>query len=150
MRSNQPITWRSVAVLIGVGSVLYGYYQYELDRVDHEKRDKMTQSAGKPLIGGPFSLISDTRQPVSSEDFRGKYMLLYFGFTHCPEVCPNELRKLDEVTPRRAALQYAMHAPLTIALTAAVCSRVFPLAGSGHVPVAELYGRRGGADLHLH
>jgi len=49
-------------------------------------------SAGKALVGGPFSLIDHTGRRVTDKDFRGRYMLVYFGFTYCPDVCPSGLQ----------------------------------------------------------
>ena len=50
-------------------------------------------SPGTARIGGPFSLIDDAGNPVTDEDFRGRYMLVYFGFTYCPDVCPTSLNR---------------------------------------------------------
>jgi protein SCO1/2 len=49
-------------------------------------------SAGKALVGGPFSLVDHTGRRVTDKDFRGRYMLVYFGFTYCPDVCPSGLQ----------------------------------------------------------
>jgi protein SCO1/2 len=43
------------------------------------------------LIGGPFHLIDQNGQPRSDIDFRGQYLLVFFGFTNCPDVCPTTL-----------------------------------------------------------
>lgn len=53
-------------------------------------------SIGKPLIGGPFNLINTEGRQFSDTDLLGKYYLLYFGFTHCPDICPEELAKISE------------------------------------------------------
>jgi protein SCO1/2 len=42
-------------------------------------------------IGGPFTLENGSGKPVTDRDFRGKYMLVYFGYTFCPDVCPTTL-----------------------------------------------------------
>ena len=62
-----------------------------------------TVTTGKALIGGPFSLIDQTGQRVTDRDFRGRYMLIYFGYTFCPDVCPASLQvisaALDQLGP---------------------------------------------------
>lgn len=45
-------------------------------------------------IGGPFTLIDQDGKTVSDRQFSGKYRLIYFGFTYCPDVCPTTLQKL--------------------------------------------------------
>lgn len=50
------------------------------------------ETSGKALIGGPFALIDQTGKTVTDRDFRGKYMFVFFGFTHCPDICPAELQ----------------------------------------------------------
>lgn len=44
------------------------------------------------LLGGAFTAENHLGEPVSEQTFRGKYMLMYFGFTFCPDVCPGELQ----------------------------------------------------------
>ena len=48
-------------------------------------------------IGGNFTLLSSNNQYVSLEDFTGKVVLLFFGFTVCPDTCPLTLSKLQQV-----------------------------------------------------
>jgi cytochrome oxidase Cu insertion factor (SCO1/SenC/PrrC family) len=43
-------------------------------------------------VGGPFTLTAHTGERISDEAFRGQFMLVAFGFTHCPDVCPAELQ----------------------------------------------------------
>ncbi|MEC9369024.1 MAG: SCO family protein [Pseudomonadota bacterium] len=51
--------------------------------------------AGSALIGGPFSLTDHTGKRVTEADFRGRFMLVTFGFTYCPDVCPTELQVMS-------------------------------------------------------
>jgi hypothetical protein len=50
----------------------------------------MTKSVGKPNIGGPFNLITQDGKPFSSDELLGKWSLIYFGFTNCPDVSLDE------------------------------------------------------------
>jgi protein SCO1/2 len=76
-------------------------------------REQIVQSlpsTGKALVGGPFELVDHTGKKVTDADFRGRFMLVYFGFTYCPDVCPSGLQvmsaaldqagsKADQITP---------------------------------------------------
>jgi cytochrome oxidase Cu insertion factor (SCO1/SenC/PrrC family) len=46
---------------------------------------------GREPVGGPFALIDHTGRLRTNEDFRGKLILVYFGFTYCPDICPTDL-----------------------------------------------------------
>jgi len=48
-------------------------------------------------IGGPFQLVDQDGKPISDQDFKGKPFLVFFGYTHCPDVCPATLFEVSEV-----------------------------------------------------
>jgi cytochrome oxidase Cu insertion factor (SCO1/SenC/PrrC family) len=52
-------------------------------------------SSGTALVGGPFSLTDQTGRRVTEKDFMGKYTLIFFGYTFCPDVCPTELQVMS-------------------------------------------------------
>jgi protein SCO1/2 len=52
---------------------------------------------GKPLIGGPFSLLDQNGAEFTEKNLLGQWTLMYFGFTNCPDICPEELDKMSDV-----------------------------------------------------
>jgi protein SCO1/2 len=60
-------------------------------------------TTGEAEIGGPFSLVDQNGMRRSEEDFRGRHMLVFFGFTYCPDICPTTLAilsaALEEIGP---------------------------------------------------
>ncbi|MFC7048123.1 SCO family protein [Emcibacter nanhaiensis] len=68
----------------------------------------------KALIGGPFELVSQDGETVTEKDFAGKYMLIYFGYTFCPDVCPTELQAMSTALDQIPAKRLAKIAPLFI------------------------------------
>lgn len=83
MKSFRIITWALVAlVLIGIGFMMWlGPKPGPI-------------SAGVAGVGGPFSLIDHNGQPVNQTMFDKKPHALFFGFTHCPEICPTSLYEM--------------------------------------------------------
>ncbi len=61
------------------------------------KLPEKVRSEGTPLIGGSFSLVDTNGKRVTDRDFRGRLMLVFFGYSHCPDVCPTELQTMSEV-----------------------------------------------------
>lgn len=60
----------------------------------------LTGRAPAPLasaIGGSFSLVDQNGTPVTDQDLKGKPFLVFFGYTHCPDVCPTTLFDVSEV-----------------------------------------------------
>ena len=74
------------------------------------------------IFGGPFSLIDQDGHPRTDRDFRGKYMLIFFGYTFCPTICPVNLQhgadamaalgnKADQVVPIFISIDPARDTP---------------------------------------
>ncbi len=60
----------------------------------------LTNPQGGPraaLIGGPFALEDGNGKTVSDQTLKGRPFLVYFGYTHCPDVCPTELARISDI-----------------------------------------------------
>ncbi len=79
-------------------------------------------STGKALVGGPFSLIDQTGKAVTDKDFKGRYLLVFFGYTFCPDICPSGLQVIsaaldqlgqdaDKITPVFISIDPARDTP---------------------------------------
>ncbi len=61
-----------------------------------EQGEITSSGVGLPTIGGPFELVDHKGRAVTEADYRGKFMLVFFGYTYCPDVCPTELQVIGE------------------------------------------------------
>jgi len=66
-------------------------------------------------IGGPFALVDQTGTPRTDKDFRGKLLLIYFGYSYCPDVCPTDLQQIGLAVDQLGAAGGAVQ-PLFITL----------------------------------
>jgi protein SCO1/2 len=56
-----------------------------------------SREQGVAAVGGPFALVDHNGRAVTERDFAGKPFLVFFGFTHCPDVCPTTLFQMSEI-----------------------------------------------------
>ena len=56
-----------------------------------------TGGSGPSAIGGPFQLIDQYGQPITDQDMKGRPFLVFFGYTHCPDICPTTLFDVSEL-----------------------------------------------------
>lgn len=93
-QDNIQFTWRSAMFTAAVGAGCLGYYEYLRSRHDAEQRAiTKHERIGTPKLGGPFELLDRQGKAVTDKDFLGKYLLVYFGFSFCPDICPQEMEK---------------------------------------------------------
>lgn len=94
------LTWKCFAFNLLLAIPIF--YLYVLE--DQKKKRKVSRttvnSVGKPLIGGDFTLINQKGELVTNKSFKNKFCLIYFGFTYCPDICPQELEKQTIVIER--------------------------------------------------
>ena len=95
-----PIGWGALAVMGAAGGGLATYYNMEKEKRQTAAAKKQT-TYGVPSLGGPWTLVdSADGSVVTDASFRGDYVLMYFGFSKCPDICPAELVKMGEVLAR--------------------------------------------------
>jgi protein SCO1/2 len=89
-----PFSWQAGLLFFAAGAGLTFYFRCEKERMARKRIAEHSKGLGRPLVGGPFQLIDHNGKPFSEQNLKGKYSLVYFGFTHCPDICPEELDKM--------------------------------------------------------
>ncbi len=83
MKTTRAILWGMAAMMAVLFLTLYVTSRTATEKI-----------ASAPF-GAPFQLVSQDNAPVTQEDFKGKPTALFFGFTHCPEICPTTVYELS-------------------------------------------------------
>lgn len=102
-KGKGPVTWANFGMACLVLALSWGGWQFAVAKKEAKQEKERKREIGKSLIGGKFELVDQDGKTRTSEDFHGKWVLLYFGFTHCPDICPDEMEKLAEVYDKLTA-----------------------------------------------
>uniref|UniRef100_A0A8R1DEP6 Transcription initiation factor IIF subunit alpha n=1 Tax=Caenorhabditis japonica TaxID=281687 RepID=A0A8R1DEP6_CAEJA len=96
-RSSNMFSWKvALATLAVGGSCLAALFYVKKIRLDEREKHRK-QVAGKARIGGEWELVNTDGKLEGSQELRGNWLLMYFGFTHCPDICPDEIEKMVKV-----------------------------------------------------
>ena len=82
-----------IPYLLLVAAMAGGLIWHESENVPGLGR---TVTSGQIAVGGPFALTDQNGDRRGSKDFHGKYQLIYFGYTFCPDVCPTTLAVMSQ------------------------------------------------------
>lgn len=83
-----------VVLLLQMGVLALHWYRGE--RLFPGRSEPVVTTTGVPAVGGPFSLVNHRGERVTQDTFKGKPTVYFFGFTHCPEVCPTTLFEMTQ------------------------------------------------------
>ncbi|MDX2144334.1 MAG: SCO family protein [Rhodospirillaceae bacterium] len=80
--------------IIAIATV--GFLAFYLPGLRGERASEVNTVSGAAAIGGAFEMIDQKGQSVTSETLKGRHLLVYFGFTHCPDICPISLQTMTQ------------------------------------------------------
>lgn len=107
MRSRRPIggtakTWVAASLLVLIVTVGWS----DRSRAAQSTEERAAAQAmddlmyGRGTIGGPFTLTDQTGQRRNDTEFRDKLLIVYFGYTYCPDICPTDLQQIGLAVQR--------------------------------------------------
>jgi cytochrome oxidase Cu insertion factor (SCO1/SenC/PrrC family) len=100
------VVYFGIATLIAIVAVV--------GLVWHWDGRQVQTSAGEALIGGPFTLTDQHGARVTEQDFAGRFMLVYFGYTFCPDICPTSLTVMAAALDQLPEAQAEQVVPILI------------------------------------
>jgi len=115
--STGPFSWKAAVLLVITGASMLVYFRYEKARLERKRITEMSKGVGRPKVGGPFALKDLDGRVFTEEELKGKYNFIYFGFTHCPDIYPDELDKMAAVIDKVREASNGTHAMRPVFIT---------------------------------
>jgi protein SCO1 len=89
------MTTRTARLLLALGAFVAGLVLFSA--VIFIVTGRSPAPIAMSTVGGPFKLVDQNAKPITEQDFKGEPFLVFFGFTHCPDVCPTTLFEVSEI-----------------------------------------------------
>jgi len=86
-----------LAVLVGLISAMAGISMWRVMQGPPQPSNAALLTLPEPRVIADFALVDDQGEPFSLDNLRGRWSLIFFGFTHCPDVCPSTLYDLKQI-----------------------------------------------------
>ncbi len=109
MRKLRLMLWFAAATAVGLFAAAYVTNLKTPAPVGEAEKARTAEEIAREIVTGEFALVDGRGRPVTDADFRGSWLLIFFGFTHCPDICPTTLGTvalvMDELGADGDALQ---------------------------------------------
>ncbi len=102
-----------IGIAITLGLLIHRLWPETSPQMRGDETRNQTQ---RPMITTAFKLVDQSGKPVTEEDFRGRYLLIYFGFAYCPDICPFSLDMMTAALSKLPAPMADRIQPIFISL----------------------------------
>jgi protein SCO1/2 len=113
-------------VIIGMVAAISSFVTYQIQKTNQENDDNTTttnvasvrvgKTYGQATVGGPFTLLDQDGATRTDADYKGKYMVVYFGYSFCPDICPAALYNMTQAFQEMSPKEVKDLAPLFITI----------------------------------
>jgi protein SCO1/2 len=87
---------RRCLLVASIAALVFGGGLFALGLIEGRDIHSATTANTGIALGGPFTLVGSDGKPVTDQSYRGKLLLVYFGYTFCPDVCPTTLNNIAQ------------------------------------------------------
>ena len=96
--------------------ILAGFALWLVNKELSQRGGSLTRIASAVAVGGPFDLVDDSGSAVTDRSFGDRHLLIFFGYSFCPDVCPTELSRMASALDRLDDSDVAQLQPLFITI----------------------------------
>jgi len=89
--------WKAAVITLSLSGIVVAVLLFMRKQKLDEQAKQRKMMAGKARIGGEWELVNVDGKLEGSKDLLGNWVLMYFGFTNCPDICPDEIEKMVDV-----------------------------------------------------